>query len=188
MRTGIDAKALPAPALAILVAPCVAAAMLPAAARADTTAQFAVTANITAGCLVDGLGSSGNAGLVGRLDFGVDSTFSRATRTATSTATQAIRLRCTPGVNLTMTVNGGNHAASGMRNLQRGTDASARISYALCRDAGCTQPIAIGGAPAVPVTGTNSEDVRLPIYGSLTLSGTLPPGTYTDSLIVTLSW
>lgn len=158
------------------------------AARAETSAQFEVSATIAAGCLVDGLGSSGNAGTIGTLNFGTDSTFSTATHTATTTASQAIRLRCTPGVNLTIGVDGGSHAATGARHLQRGSDTASRITYALCRDAACNQPIAIGGSAAMLITGTNSEDVRLPLYASLNLPGGLPPGTYTDTLMVTLTW
>lgn len=157
-------------------------------ARAETMAQFDVSATITAGCLVDGLGSSGNAGTIGQLDFGTDSTFSTATHTATTTSGQAIHIRCTPGVSLMMNVDGGGHSAAGARHLQRGADTAARIAYAICRDAACNLPIAIGGTAATPVTGANSEDVRLPIYGALTLPGTLPPGTYTDTLTVTLTW
>lgn len=158
------------------------------ASRAETTAQFEVSAEIAPGCLVDGLGSSGHAGTIGTLDFGVDSTFSTATRTATTTTAQGIRLRCTPGVNLMMGVDGGSHAATGARHLQRGSDTAARIAYALCRDAACNQLIAIGGSATIAVTGANSEDVILPLFASLTLPGGLVPGTYTDTLTVTLTW
>lgn len=166
----------------------VAGCAIPGAAWGQTTAQFDVAASIVAGCLVDGVGGSGNVGRIGTLDFGIDSTFSTAIHTATTTGNQAIRLRCTPGANLTMSIDGGGHAAAGVRNLQRGANVAARIAYTLCRDAGCTLPIAIGTAYAVPVSASNSEDVRLPIYGSLTLPGTRPPGTYTDLLTVTLTW
>lgn len=158
------------------------------AANAETTAQFEVSATIAPGCLVDGLGSSGHAGTIGTLDFGTDSTFSTATHTATTTTSQGIRLRCTPGVNLMMGVDGGSHAATGARHLQRGSDTAARIAYAVCRDAACNQPIAIGGSAGIPITGANSEDVLLPLFASLTLPGSLPPGTYTDTLTVTLTW
>lgn len=157
-------------------------------AFAETSAEFGVAAEIVAGCLVDGLGDSGDAGPIGTLDFGSDSTFSTATHSASTTASQAIRLRCTPGVALSMAVDGGAHAASGMRHLQLGADSAARIAYALCSDAACNQPIAIGGSAAVTVDGANSEDVLLPLYASLTLPGALPPGTYTDTLTVTLTW
>ncbi|MDZ3831313.1 MAG: spore coat U domain-containing protein [Sphingopyxis sp.] len=162
------------------------AASLPA--RAETSAQFDVTASVVAGCLVDGLGDSGNAGLIGTLDFGVDSSLSTATHLASTNGSQSIRLRCTPGVDLMVGVDGGTHAAVGARNLQRGGDTASRIPYSLCSDAACIQPIAIGGTASVAVTGANSDDVRLPLFASLTLPGNLPPGTYTDTLTVTLAW
>ncbi|WP_395397572.1 spore coat U domain-containing protein [Novosphingobium sp. BL-8A] len=165
-----------------------AAACAPLRLHAATTAQFDVTATITPGCLVDGLGTSGNAGQFGTLDFGTDSTFATRQHTATTTASQTVRLRCTPGVTLSMTVDGGAHASSGQRNLQQSTTTTARVPYALCRDAACTLPIAIGTPVTTTIATTNSEDVRLPLYASLTLPGTLPPGTYTDTLTVTLTW
>ena len=159
-----------------------------APARAETGASFDVTATIVSGCLVDGLGGSGHAGAIGTLDFGSDSAFSTATHGASLDAAQAIRLRCTPGVALTMSIDGGNHAALGTRHLQRGADSGARIAYSLCRDAACSQPIAIGGSASIAVTGANSEDVRLPLHAMLTLPGALPPGVYGDRLTVTLAW
>jgi len=174
--------------LAALLAVVASGGGLSSPAYAETNAEFGVTAEVTPGCLVDGLGASGDAGTIGTLDFGTDSTFSTATHNASTTASQPIRLRCTPGVALMMTIDGGAHAASGSRHLQLGGDAASRIAYSLCRDAGCTQPIAIGSGTAVTVTGANSDDVRLPIFASLTLSGALPPGFYTDTLMVTLAW
>ncbi len=157
-------------------------------ARAETSAQFDVSASIEAGCRVDGLGGAGDAGLIGTLDFGTDSSLSTATRSATTTATQAIRLRCTPGLGLAMTVDGGSHAASGQRHLQRGGDTAARIAYQLCRDAACSLPIALGGVTGVAVTAADAEDVRLPLYALLTLPGGLAAGVYDDRLTVTLTW
>lgn len=155
-------------------------------ARADTLAQFDVTASIVPGCLVDGHGSSGNAGTIGRLDFGEDSTLSTDPKRAA--IGQTVRLRCTPGVTLTMTVDGGRNAAGGARHLQLGGDTSARLPYTLCRDTACAQPIAIGDTALVQVSAANGQDVQLPVFGVLTLPGTLPPGTYSDMLTVTLAW
>jgi spore coat protein U-like protein len=157
-------------------------------AHAETTSNFDVTAAIVPGCLVDGLGSAGNAGTIGTLDFGHDSSLSTASHSATTTASQAIRLRCTPGVNLSMSIDGGTHSASGARNLQLGANTAARIVYSVCRDAACNLPIAIGGTASTLITTANANDVRLPIYAALTLPGHLPPGTYTDTLTVTLTW
>lgn len=176
----------PAPRIALAILATIPGGL--SVANAETTAQFEVSATIAPGCLVDGLGSSGHAGAIGTFDFGTDSTFSTTTHTATTTTSQQIRLRCTPGVNLMMGVDGGSHAVTGARHLQRDSDTAARIAYAVCRDAACTQPIAIGGSAAITITGANSEDVLLPLFASLTLPGSLPPGTYTDTLTVTLTW
>lgn len=157
-------------------------------ARAETSAEFDVAAQIVAGCRVDGLGASGNAGSIGTLDFGRDSSLSTAAHNATTTAAQAIRLRCTPGVALTMSIDGGAHAASGTRHLQRANDTASRIAYALCSDAACNQPIAIGTSAGVTVASANSDDVRLPVHARLTLPGGRVPGTYSDVLTVTLAW
>ncbi|WP_422059831.1 spore coat U domain-containing protein [Sphingopyxis sp.] len=157
-------------------------------AQAETSANFDVTATVTPGCRVDALGGSGNAGTIGTLDFGQDSSLSTASHSATTTGNQAIRVRCTPGVTLMMTIDGGAHAASGQRHLQRGADPASRILYSLCSDAACNQPIAIGGSTAVTATTANGEDIRLPVHARLTLPGALTAGTYTDRLTVTLSW
>lgn len=174
--------------LAALLAVVASGGGLSRPAAAETTATFDVAARIEPGCLVDGLGSAGHAGTIGTLDFGSDSSLSTAPHSATMTASQAIRLRCTPGVVLMMSIDGGAHAASGSRNLQRGADPASRIAYALCSDAACNQPIAIGGSAAVSVTGANSADVRLPVHARLTLPGNLIPGAYSDLLTVTLTW
>lgn len=157
-------------------------------AYAETSANFDVAAEIVAGCRVDGFGGSSNAGRIGTLDFGTDSSLSTAAHSATTTATQAIRLRCTPGVALAMSIDGGAHAAAGLRNLQRGSDTASRIAYSLCSDAACNLPIAIGGSTAVSVTAANGGDVRLPVHARLTLPGGRIPGAYTDLLTVTLTW
>ena len=175
------------PTLPLLLA-AFATSQTSAPAHAETTAEFTVSAAIAAGCLIDGFGSIGNAGLLGSLDFGQDSALSTATRNASFLAAQTLRLRCTPGVNLTMAIDGGSHAASGSRNLQLGANNALRLAYSLCADAACSQPLAISSGRIIPVSGTNSNDVKLPIYGRLTLPGQANAGTYTDMLTVTLTW
>ncbi|MFD0847942.1 Csu type fimbrial protein [Sphingosinicella xenopeptidilytica] len=160
----------------------------PFAARAATGASFQVSATIEPGCLVDGLGTSGNAGVIGTLDFGTDSALSTATHTASVATTQAITLRCTPGVALAMSIDGGDHAAGSTRHLQRGANPAEQIAYSVCGDAACTAPIAIGGSVGITVTAANMNDIRLPVFGRLTLPGGLPAGTYSDVLTVTLTW
>jgi len=162
------------------------AVLIASPARAETSKTFAVSATIAAGCAVDGLGTSGNAGTIGSLTFPSQPSVATTTVQASLAGTQAITLRCTPGVSLTMSIDGGLHQAAG-RTLQLGATTN-RLAYGLCADAACGQAIGINQATAITVTSANMNDVRLPIYGRLTLPGNRPPGTYTDTLTITLSW
>src|SRR5690606_3442609 len=122
------------------------------AVRAETSAAFDVSASIVPGCLVDGLGETGSAGNLGTLDFGTDSTFSTATRAASTSTSQTFRLRCTPSVTVQVAVDGGDHASGGARHLQRGADTDSRIPYNVCSDAACLEPIAIGGNASIAIS------------------------------------
>lgn len=154
--------------------------------HAETNKSFEVAATISNGCLVEGPGAG--SGAFGHLDFGTVSAFSSGMRTASLSSNQTITLRCTPQTDLHMSVDAGAHAASGARYLQRGTDTANRIGYTLCSDAGCTQAIAVGASIGITVDAANHADVRLPIFGRLTLAGVRPAGIYADTLTVTLSW
>jgi spore coat protein U-like protein len=164
-----------------------ATSLLPVEAHAETGKSFQVSATIQPGCLVDGLGASGNAGSIGTLNFGTASSLSTATRTASLSATQSIRLRCTAGVQLHISIDGGAHANLGVRRLQLG-NTTARLDYSVCEDAACTKPFGVSVVRNITIAAGDTEDVRLPIFGSLTLPGNKPAGTYSDTLTVTLSW
>ena len=157
-------------------------------AHAETSRTFQVSAAIQAGCAVVGFGTSGNAGHVGTLNFGTDSSLSTATHTADISATQSIILRCTPGVSLRMAIDGGQHVASGARYLQLGANTAARLGYTLCADAGCNTPLGISQQVGITVTSANMNDVRLPVFGRLILPGNRPPGIYSDIVTVTLTF
>lgn len=155
-------------------------------AHAETSRTFAVSATVSPGCAVDGVGMSGNAGTMGTLTFTSQPALATSTVQASLSASQTITLRCTPGVSLSMSIDGGLHQATS-RTLQLGTTSN-RLAYGLCADAACGQVIGIAQPTSITVTSANMNDVRLPIYGRLTLPGNTPPGTYTDTVTVTLSW
>lgn len=159
-----------------------------APAFAETEDSFQVSATISSGCSVDGVGTSGSAGDMGTLDFGQDSVFSTATHSTSLVGNQNIRLRCTVGANLRMTIGGGQNSASGVRNLQRTGHPEQRIQYRLYSNAGMTNEIAIGVEQPIAVTSGNAQDIPLPIYARLTLPGTYAAGAYSDIIQVTLTW
>ncbi|ANF57620.1 hypothetical protein A5892_09235 [Halotalea alkalilenta] len=168
-----------------------ASALLPglwiASASAAPTSTFQVSATVSEGCLVDGARPAEGAslGMLGWLDFGVDSALSTATHTASLVAGQSVTLNCTPGVALSMWVDGGQHYDDQRR--MRHADGSGLLGYSLFSDAAMQQPIAVN--QEVPVnTAASPENVQLPLYARLSLPGDASAGSYHDTLVVTLQW
>lgn len=146
---------------------------------AATTSSFMVTAQIVAGCLVVGGVSS-----YGTLDYGTQSALATGA-IGSSLGGTTVTFQCTPGVALSMSVDGGQNSASGTRNLKR-TGGTQVLAYQLYRDAAYSQSLGIG--QSVAVNYTDPTAIKLPVYGRVQLSGTLPAGTYTDVVQVTVTW
>jgi len=163
--------------------PCVKAVILwaalglPGLALAATTAVMQVSASIEAGCLIVG-GST----QFGTLEFG--SVPAVASQKISARSTNAVQLQCTPGVALSMTVDGGQHPDNG-RHLQL-EGSSVRVAYELFNDVGLTQALGVGQRVAV---GTVDDGIaEVPIYGQVRVSGDVPAGRYRDVVQVELSW
>ncbi|WP_420994511.1 spore coat protein U domain-containing protein [Cupriavidus sp. 30B13] len=167
---------LPAALPVVLSAPAPACAdtMLPA------TRTLLVSARIVPGCGVAG-GGAGTGLALGTLDFGTYPAV--ASGQAGAALAGALQIECAGATALRMTVDGGLHPSGGQRHL-RGA-AGTLVAYRLYADAGRTRPIAIGQAVSVMVPGVAS----LPLHGELTLpGGRAPPGAYTDTAQVTLTY
>ncbi|SDS98373.1 Spore coat protein U (SCPU) domain-containing protein [Pseudomonas asplenii] len=151
------------------------ASSLPLAAAPGTT--FQVTASILSGCLVVGGGS-----LYGNLNYGSHAASTIAPVSASLAS--GVQLQCTPGVTLTMSVDGGQNNSGG-RNLKLG-GGSAQLAYQLYSDIGLSQALGIG--QSVNVAYSDANNIRLPIYGRVVLPGIQPAGIYSDVLQVQLTW
>ena len=154
---------------------CAAGVPLPLAAV--TSQSFLVSATVTAGCLVVGGVSN-----YGSLNYGSQSAL--ATGTVRVALTGDVQLQCTPGVSVSMQVNGGLNNVSG-RHLKMGSG-TAQIAYQLFQDAARTQSLGIAQSVNVPYTNANA--ISLPIYGYVVLPGNQPAGTYSDTLQVQISY
>lgn len=143
---------------------------------AATSSSFQVSATVTSGCLV--VGGSSN---YGTLNFGTWSALATGTASAAVSAA-GVTLQCTPGVTLNMKVDGGQNAGTS-RNLKAG---NALVAYQLFRDAAYSQSLGI--SQSVTVAYSDSTNIKLPIYGRLSLPGTAPAGSYSDVVQVELSW
>ena len=146
---------------------------------AATISTFVVSAQVVAGCLV--VGGTSNYGV---LNFGTQSALSSALL-STSLGGTTVTFQCTPGVAVSMSLDGGQNSASGTRNLRR-TGGTQLLAYQLYRDANYSQSLGIG--QSVPVSYSDPTAIKLPVYGRTQLSGTQPAGTYTDVVQVTVSW
>ena len=142
-----------------------------------TTATFQVGAGIVAGCLVTSTG-----GTYGSLNFGTYPALS--TSPVSVTLVGGVTLQCTPGVTVSMQVDGGLHNTSG-RHLQIGSG-SARVAYQLFQDAAHSQSLGIAQSVNVPYTNANA--ISLPIFGYVLLPGNQPAGAYSDTVQVQLSY
>ncbi|GBQ26393.1 spore coat U domain-containing protein [Gluconacetobacter sacchari DSM 12717] len=165
-------------------------ALLAAAAPtwAATSATMSVSAQIVAGCAINGAvpASGASVGSLGALDFGSVASLSTAPLRAALTPAATVSLRCTPGVPVTMTVDGGLHYAGGSRGMVL-TGGTARIAYALFSDSAYSATIQPGATVSVNVAGSPSP-LTLPIFGQATPTGLTSAGLYSDTLTVTLQW
>ena len=162
--------------LAIALAAIAAVSPMPLDAALSST--FLVNATIQAGCLV-----VGGVTNYGNLDFGSYSALA-STTASTQLSGTTVTLQCTPGVTLSMKIGGGQNNNGG-RNLKRSTGANL-VAYQLYSDAAFSQSLGID--QTVTVTYSDPTAIKLPVYARAQLTGTLPAGSYSDVLQVTLTF
>lgn len=143
--------------------------------------SFQVSANIVPGCAIQGAGG----GTFGTLNFGTYPGTSSASPTAAMVQTAGLTLACTPGVTLTMSIDGGTNYTN-VRNLMQ-SGSTTRIPYRLYTSSNYSAASEIGPSQSVSLN-SGGNNITLPVYGMAQLNGFSPSGTYTDTLTVTLSW
>lgn len=155
--------------------------MIPGAV-AVTSQSFKVSATIVPGCAV----ATGSGGVLGTLDFGTHTGVESAPVSTSFVPNGALSIACTPGVTLSMSINGGQNYSS-VRRMKR-TDGADLVGYRLYSSSSLAANSEIGLNQAIPVTYTDSNNIALPLFGVALLTGFSPAGTYSDQLTVTLSW
>lgn len=149
---------------------------------AVTQQSFQVGATITPGCSV----ASGSGSNFGSLNFGTHSGVESGITSNAFIPNTSLALACTPGVALSMSIDGGKNYTS-VRNMVR-TGSSEKVPYRLYTSGALTANSEILVNQAVAITYSNSNSISLPIFGAAQLTGFSPAGAYTDQLTVTLSW
>lgn len=158
--------------------------LLPEAALAVTVTQqtFTVGATITPGCSV----TSGVGGVLGSLDFGTHTAVESGQISTSFVPNAAMSLACTPGVALTMSINGGLYYST-VRNMQL-NGGTQRVPYRIYRSSSLAANTEIGVNQSVSVTYSDANNIALSIFGAAQLSPFGTAGTYSDQLTVTLTW
>src|SRR5262249_40741713 len=130
------------------------------------------TASVSSNCNV----SSSN------VNFG-----SSGTITANVDATGTLSVQCTNTTPYTVALNGGNSGASDPTQRKM-SKAAETITYGLYRDATRSQSWgSTSGTNTVGGTGTGANQ-GLTVYGRVAAQTTPSPGTYTDSVVVTVTY
>jgi spore coat protein U-like protein len=136
------------------------------------TATFTVNATVAANCLV----------VVQNIDFGTKGVLS-----VDSDATGGVSVTCTPGTTYTVSLNGGTtNSPPAARKMSKGAET---VTYGLYKDAARSQPWGDATTPGSTVAGSGNGAVQaLTVYGRVPPQTTPSPGTYTDTVVVTLTY
>jgi spore coat protein U-like protein len=154
-------------------------ALLPVLAQAGTAGNsFQVTATVTSACTVSGT----------TLNFGA-SIDPLATATPLD-ATSTLSVVCTNTTPYTVALNAGTNAGGasnfGARTMKSGSNT---LGYQLYLDAGRSSVWGDGTASSATSAGTGTGSTQtLTIYGRLPSLANVIPGSYTDTVTVTVSY
>ena len=151
-------------------------------ADAVTSQSFQVSATIVPGCAI----TTKNKRQHGTLDFGSHNGVESAPVSTSFVPNGALSIACTPGVALSMSINGGQNYST-VRRMKRSNGADV-VGYRLYSSSSLAANSEIGVNQAIPVTYSNSNNIALPLFGVALLTGFSPSGTYSEQLTVTLSW
>jgi len=100
-------------------------------------------------------------------------------------ANGALSVSCTPDLPYTISLNGGlSNAEPTQRRMTLGTNA---IIYGLYSNA--ARSVAWGSAVGQTLSGTGTGSAQnIPVYGRVARQTTPPPGTYSDTVVVTVTY
>lgn len=151
-----------------------------------SSANFAVNATVSSGCLVVGNPSQTTGVGFGKLDFGTQPAILGTTVNASLSmnAGSMAQIQCTTGVSVTMTLDGGQNALGNQRRMKLAPNNY--LPYTLYSTGGSAVPLLPGVGFSITAS---SSPMTLPVYGTATLpGGGVPAGQYTDTVQVVFSW
>ena len=153
-------------------------------AFSPATASLTVQANIQPACR---LVSQTNV-----LDFGSFPALNAIGAQINNPTPASFTMTCTPGLNVTMTANGGNNALNGQRRMKQ-TNGQYYVNYSVSTDAAGTIPLPNQGvttsAPVDTTPGSTSNGmVTQNLYVQLPVQPLYGGGGYADTMTITLAY
>ena len=158
----------------------------PAFSAGELQGQLNVQITVGTGCTVTNGSEDGSVNTFGSLSFGDynDLTNLIDGRSFGSGGGSSFGLQCSQGTAYSIALNAGQNANGGQRRM---INSGAYVDYNLYQDSGRSQSWGDGGATGSVLTGTgNNEEVI--VYGRVPAQATPAPGTYTDTVQVTIAW
>ena len=159
------------PSLVALIAG-LALALAPTGSKAASTANIAVSATVDEACTLEGTPA---------LAFG---SYDPSGAAATGSATLSVI--CTIGTDYTITFDGGDNEAAGVRNMA-GPGAEL-LAYALYTDSGRTTGLAVDGTMIGTGIGRVAGSNDVTVYGEIAAGQYVTPGSYSDTVVATVSF
>lgn len=155
------------------------------AAHAQTvTGTIDATITLTSACEVNG--STATTGVdFGTLDFGSHTTLFTEAAAAMAGAGSAISIQCSPGSPASLTITGGSYDAQVPGSGRAMSNGTLYIPYDIYADAAFANVLANNTPIAVTADGTPQ---LIALYAQALGNELLVPGTYTDTVSVTLSF
>ena len=156
------------------------------AQAATVTGQINASLVLISSCQVNG--STASTGVnFGALNFGTQTAlFTTAGAQVLGTGNSALSVLCSNGAIPVIKVGAGSHDGQGTGGTRALSDGTNFVAYDFFTDSGLTTSLPINGTITLPTSTGAAQTVNL--YGKAVGKAGLPPGTYTDTVAVELSF
>lgn len=160
----------------------------PAFSAGQLQGQMNVQITIGSGCTVTNGSDDGSVNTFGSISFGDYNDLSNLIdgRSFGSAGGSSFGLQCSLGTAYSIAISAGQNPVGAQRNM---SSASGLVAYNLYQDSGRTQLWGDGGVTGTVLSGTGTgSDEEVIVYGRVPSQATPAPGTYSDTVQVTIAW
>lgn len=146
----------------------------------------AVRLNIVGGCEFSNAPVQNSQIMIGTMNFGSVYHAGSPADASSAPGQGSIQFRCTPGVTAKVTMNAGLWGASVANRRMRHTNNTNFLSYQLYTTP--ARNVVWDATTGRSLTFANDSIQTMTVYGRLPAQSGILPGTYTDTVTVTITW